>query len=280
MINRKISALAVMILAWSVAQAQVPQLVLDPFPDATPAFKDGERLVYTVSYRASMWPNTDMGDVVLTVSNDVAGGVKALRIDARATVKGMFRWFYKLDDRYHSWLRKSDMRPVRAEADLTEGDYRFTSTYVYDWNNKVAENSFRNHKYSEGTDIAIALAGDAMDAISLFYNLRLHDIASYRPGQSKSLALLLKDRVQFVRYKYYGKEVKDVPGLGKVNTLKFSCQLVNDGADSFEDGSEFFIWISDDRNKVPVLLESPLRVGSIRARLVEYSGLMYESGAF
>ena len=68
-------------------------------------------------------------------------------------------------------------------------------------------------------------------------------------------------------------------GLGRVNTLKFSCQLVNDVADSFEEGSEFFVWISDDGNKVPVFLESPLRVGSVRARLVEYGGLMYDSGA-
>lgn len=276
---KKILALAAAMSVWCLASAQVPQLILDPFPDMAPAFGAGERLVYTVSYRAAMWPNTDMGDVVLTVADDIVGGVKTLRIDARATVKGMFRWFYKLDDRYHSWLRKSDMRPVRAEADLTEGDYRFTSAYVYDWNKKTSQNSYRNHNFPDTSNVAIALAGDAMDAISLFYNLRLHDIASYEPGQTKSLALLLKDRVQFVKYKYYGKEVTNVPGLGKVNTLKFSCQLVNDGADSFEDGSEFFVWISDDCNKVPVLLESPLRVGSIRARLVEYSGLQYEGGA-
>lgn len=54
---------------------------------------------------------------------------------------------------------------------------------------------------------------------------------------------------------------------------------MNDVADSFEEGSEFFVWISDDGNKVPVFLESPLRVGSVRARLVEYGGLMYDSGA-
>lgn len=278
-IRRIIAALAAMCL-WGAASAQSPGIVLDPFPEAASSFGDGERLVYTVSYRAAMWPNTDMGDVVLTVSDDVKGGVETLRIDARATVKGMFRWFYKLDDRYRSWLRKSDMRPVRAEADLTEGDYRFSSVYLYDWNKKVSDNSFRNHRHTDTTRIAIQLAGDAMDAISLFYNLRLNDIGAYTPGQSRSLALLLKDKVQFVRYTYYGREAINVPRLGRVNTLKFSCQLVNDGADSFEDGSEFFVWISDDANKVPVLLESPLRVGSIRARLVDYSGLMYETGAF
>ena len=86
--------------------------------------------------------------------------------------------------------------------------------------------------------------------------------------------------MRFIRYTYYGREVREIKGLGKVATLKFSCQLVNDGAESFEEGSEFFVWISDDDNKVPVFLESPLRVGSVRARLVEYDGLMYDSEAF
>ena len=93
---------AAVVFCWMTGRAQDDR--------TTPAFGGGERLVYTVSYRAAMWPNTDMGTVVLTVDEDEADGVPALRISARATVKGMFSWFYKLDDRYHSWLRSSDMR--------------------------------------------------------------------------------------------------------------------------------------------------------------------------
>ena len=267
----KIAMFAAVVFCWMTARAQDDR--------TTPAFGGGERLVYTVSYRAAMWPNTDMGTVVLTVDEDEADGVPALRISARATVKGMFSWFYKLDDRYHSWLRSSDMRPVKAEAELLEGDYRFSSAFVYDWDEGVSYNAFRDHRNPEATEVAVELAGEAMDGISLFYTLRMHDIAAYEPGQSKTLALLLKDTVRFIKYTYHGREVREVRGLGRVNTLKFSCQLVNDVADSFEEGSEFFVWISDDGNKVPVFLESPLRVGSVRARLVEYGGLMYDSGA-
>lgn len=267
---RRFAMLAAVLFAGTAGRAQT---------DGTlPAFGAGERLVYTVSYRAAMWPNTDMGDVVLTVEDDLLDGVPALKISARATVKGMFRWFYKLDDRYHSWLRTSDMLPVRAEADLLEGDYRFSSSFVYDWDEGVSFNTYRDHRYPEATETDVELAGDAMDAISLFYTLRMHDIASYTPGQTMTLALLLKDDVRFIKYRYYGREVREIKGLGKVKTLKFSCQLVNDGADSFEEGSEFFVWISDDANKVPVFLESPLRVGSIRARLVEYGGLQHVPG--
>lgn len=268
--KRKIVAVVLLSLVLGVAHAQSSDNII-------PAFKAGEKLTYVVSYKAKMWPNTDMGDVAMTVSNDSVGGAAVLRIEANATVKGMFKWFYRLDDRYKSWLRKSDMRPVKATADLQENEYHFTSVYNYDWAKMISKNRYRNHKYPNTTDTTVSLKGNAMDAISLFYNLRLHNIASYSPGETKTLAVLLKDKVKSIKYKYYGKEVKSIPGLGDVKTLKFSCQLVNDDAATFEEGSEFYVWITDDKNKVPVLLESPIKVGSIRARLVEFSGLMYPS---
>lgn len=246
-----------------------------------PPFGAGERLLYTVSYRAAMWPNTDMGDVVLAVTADEAGGEQALRIDARATVKGVFSWFYELDDRYSSWLRTTDLRPVLARAELLEGDYRFSSEFRYDWAQDVARNSYRNHARRRiPVDTTVTLEGAAMDGVSLFYNLRSQDLDAYREGEVRTLALLLKDKVQYVQYTYYGRDTVKVKGLGKVRALKFSCQLINDDADSFEDGSEFFVWISDDHNKIPVLLESPLRVGSVRARLVSYDGLKCRHRAF
>jgi len=43
----------------------------------------------------------------------------------------------------------------------------------------------------------------------------------------------------------------------------------------FTDGSEFFIWLSDDENKIPLHLESPIRVGSVNAYITGYKGLKY-----
>ena len=37
------------------------------------------------------------------------------------------------------------------------------------------------------------------------------------------------------------------------------------------------IWVSDDKNKVPLLIESPISVGSIKAVLKSYSGLRHSS---
>ena len=51
--------------------------------------------------------------------------------------------------------------------------------------------------------------------------------------------------------------------MGKFKTLKFECQLGTTEGFSFTDGTVFTLWISDDENKIPLYIESPVRVGSI-----------------
>ena len=41
----------------------------------------------------------------------------------------------------------------------------------------------------------------------------------------------------------------------------------------FTGKDDMFIWVTDDENKVPLLFESPIIVGRVQGRLVEYSNL-------
>ena len=69
--------------------------------------------------------------------------------------------------------------------------------------------------------------------------------------------------------------MKKIRNVGKFHTLKFACQIGTSESFSFTDGSEFFIWLSDDENKIPLHLESPIRVGSVNAYITGYKGLRY-----
>ena len=74
--------------------------------------------------------------------------------------------------------------------------------------------------------------------------------------------------------KYLGpEENKKVKGVGRFNTQKFSPQLI--AGDVFKEGDEMKIYVSDDENKIPVLIESPVSVGSVKAVLKSYKGLKY-----
>ena len=239
------------------------------------AYGSGEELKYIVSYRAKLWPNTEMGIVTMETSSETVNSIPTLRIRANATMMGMFRWFYKLDDTYNTWISRQTLLSILSSADIREGDYRFSSYFNYDWDDMMVQSRYRNHRFPEDTHKKMALVEGCMDGVALFYTLRSSDMGTFALGEERVLNLLLEDTVRQIRYKYFGPEQKKIPGLGELNTLKFSCQLVTSSGSGFEDGSEFFLWVSNDRNKVPVYVESPIRVGSIRARLESYKNLKY-----
>ena len=120
--------------------------------------------------------------------------------------------------------------------------------------------------------IAISLIADA---VSLYFNLRSIDAAKIEQGETYNLEMVIEDTVKVLKYRLIGREVCRVPQMGKFRTIKLACTLGTSEGFSFTDGSEFFIWITDDRNKFPVLLESPIIVGSIRAYISDFKGLKY-----
>ncbi|MDE6710833.1 MAG: DUF3108 domain-containing protein, partial [Alistipes sp.] len=89
------------------------------------------------------------------------------------------------------------------------------------------------------------------------------------------LQMILQDTIRSIRYRFLGREVKKIRNIGKFRTLKFDCQLGTSEGYSFTDGTVFFIWISDDDNKIPLYIESPVRVGSINGYISGYKGLKY-----
>ena len=105
--------------------------------------------------------------------------------------------------------------------------------------------------------------------------LRAADVASFREGEPATLQMVLEDTIRHLRYRYLGRETKKIRNMGKFRTLKFDCQLGSSQGYSFTDGSVFTIWISDDENKIPLYIESPVKIGSINAYISGYKGLKY-----
>ena len=84
----------------------------------------------------------------------------------------------------------------------------------------------------------------------------------------------------FIYYFHEGREVKKIKNLGRFNTLKFRCKIATSDGYAFQDGTEFEVWISDDRNKIPLYIKSPIKVGSVQAYLSSYEGLRYPLDSF
>lgn len=239
------------------------------------AFGDGERLEYAVSYKVS-FVMTDVAEVIIATSSKDYKGQQAFQVDALGKTYPFYRWFFDLNDQYVSILDSATLRPLELQTEIREGKYRYSSNFVYDWNQYVVNNTFRNHKNENSNRKQLKLVDGSYDALALFFNLRGSDLSELeKAGGAGTMNLVLEDTIRVIRYKLLGRENKNVRGTGKFRTLKFRCQMATSTGESFEDGNEFTLWITDDRNRIPVYVESPIRVGSIRARLLKYENLKY-----
>ena len=126
----------------------------------------------------------------------------------------------------------------------------------------------------------MAITEQSMDAISLYFNMRTVAEEQIKEGFARDLELVLEDTVRYLKFRYEGREEKRIKNLGRFNTLKFRCKIATSDGYAFQDGTEFEVWISDDRNKIPLYIKSPIKVGSVQAYLTSYEGLRYPLDSF
>ena len=239
----------------------------------------GETLNYRMSYKAMLFPNTEVAKVTMQTTETTLDGKPSYKVYGFGQTAKAFSWILPVKDAYTVWVDPATLKTTRFESDIHEGDYTFRSTYVFDWENHNVHTRWSSRNRPEKSK-TMKISDNSMDAISLYFNLRTVPDSVIKEGFSRELEMVLEDTVRFLSFRYDGHEVRKVKGLGKCNTIKFRCKIATSSNFSFTDGSEFMVWISDDRNKIPLYIESPIKVGSVCAYLSSYEGLRYPLDCF
>ena len=104
----------------------------------------------------------------------------------------------------------------------------------------------------------------AADAFKNFKNLQVNE---------KVYLNFFLDNELFPSYfKYLGKEIIQTK-FGKFKAIKIAPLLVK--GSMFEGGEHMTIWVTDDENHIPIRIETPIIVGSIKVDMKSYEGLRY-----
>lgn len=243
-------------------------------PLSAQLYHPGEVLQYRVSYKAKMFPNTEVGAVEVKTTETELEGKKCYLVEGIGRTLPTYRWFYNMEDIYRIWVDPADMRTRRFASDIREGDYTFESRFVYVWADSVVHTRWRSRQ-NPFAEKHMKLTCESMDPVSLFFNLRSARAEDFVEGAPATLQMVLQDTIRHLKYSFLGRENKKIRNMGKFKTLKFDCQLGTTEGYSFTDGTVFTIWISDDENKIPLYIESPVRVGSINAYISGYKNLKY-----
>ena len=84
--------------------------------------------------------------------------------------------------------------------------------------------------------------------------------------------MFLDNEVFNMYIRYLGKETVKTK-YGKFRAIKFKPLLIK--GTIFEGGEKMTVWVSDDNNHVPLRIESPITVGSVKIDMMGNKNLRY-----
>jgi len=246
--------------------------VIEPCFMENKTFQGGEEITYKLYYNLGiMWLSA--GEVTFKV-NDM-GSQYHVAVAGR-TYKS-YEWFFKVRDYYDTYIDKNSLLPKTAIRNVREGKYRLYDEITFDQENKKAS-SLRGKTKDVATKKNYNLGECMHDMLSVIYYSRNIDFESYKEGEEFPVKIFMDKEVWPLNVKYKGKQSrKKVKGKGRFNTIKFSPQVVSGRV--FKEGEEMMVYVSDDKNRIPLLIESPVSVGSVKAVLKNYKGLKYDMTA-
>ena len=227
------------------------------------AFLPGEELTYRFYYDAWLANVTaGYGTVTVNKKTENTAGVPTYHIVGEGKSKGMFNLFYKVHDRFESWIDTASLWPLKFKRYTREGGYKKDDVVMFDHNNGLAQSSTKKKRIEPGT----------FDIISAFYYARNLDASKLKPGDLFFIPFFLDDSVYHSAIKFIGHDtIKIEPG--RFSCLKFKPMMATGGV--FADPYPMVLYVSDDRNHIPLLAESAIVVGKVKMELKSYKGLRH-----
>jgi hypothetical protein len=234
-----------------------------PKPFCNGAFSFGEKITYKVRY--SLYVNISVGEVNFEVmgSAEDIGGNQCYHIVGTGKTYRFYDAFFKINDKYESFVETADLLPLVSFRDVNEGGYKFNEAAVF--NNK--KNTVKTKKSLK------KVPPSSMDVLTCIYYSRTFDYDKAVPDQIFYLNAFIDDSVYRVGVKYEGK-VTIKTEAGKFRCLKLIPILITDRIFKSKEG--MVLYVTDDANHIPVRVESGISVGAIRADLAHYEGLKNE----
>ena len=177
----------------------------------------------------------------------------------------MIKLFFKVDDTYESYFDKEITKPYFFKRKIDEGGYKKNRNITFNYKTKKA--LVQDFIKKKNTSIPFS---EVQDMLSSFYYLRNQKIDTLKIGEEISIDMFLDSQIYPFKLRFLGKETLKTK-VGKVKTLKFR-PLVQTGR-IFKAQESVTIWITADKNKIPIKMKANLSVGSLRADLEAYKGL-------
>lgn len=229
------------------------------------SFGSGE----TMRYRAFLGFIT-AGKGTMQIQNrlETINNRKCFKINVYGETTGLADVIYKVRDYWGTYIDTTSIIPHKFERDIREGKYRKLETINFDHiNDSASVKTFKYETRELEKDERVAIPKNVQDLVSGYYYLRTVDFSKLNVGDTIVVDALFEDDLYDFKSIYRGKEEIDTK-IGDFEALVISPIMPDNSLFDGEDAIR--MWISNDKNKIPLKVSAKMWMGSVGLEITEY----------
>lgn len=221
-------------------------------------YSAGEKLNYNIRYGFIVG-----GKASLEIKNTKLNGQDVLHVRALGRSAGILNAIYGIRDIYESFIDPETDLPIKAIRNIKEGRYRRYNVAFF---NRDSNTVFSTRKKN-----TVKVKPNVQDILSSFFYARKHLFTDNLKLQDTLVIETFFSEEPFtLRIVYKGKETIRTK-FGKVRCFKF-LPIVERGR-VFREDDDLSIWITADKNRIPIKIRFDIVIGSLVCELDSFGGL-------
>ena len=226
-------------------------------------FREGENVNYNVYYHLA-WIWVDAAIVEFTVEKINYQNNHVFSFKSIGYSKPSYDWVYTVRDTFSSFALFKDISPLRYKRKTQEGSKLVNNLYLFSQSEGKVY-SFINELDNATVADTIPFKSPLYDVLSASYFFRSVDFANTNIADTISINTIMDNELVQINVVYLGEELLIHKNKKKYPTYKFKTKAV--GGSVFDQDSEIIVWLSKDKNKIPLKIQSQILVGSVIAYL-------------
>jgi hypothetical protein len=216
-------------------------------------YKVGEHLTFDISFEG-----IKVGSAETKIKRQIQiDAISTFHIVGKGKTASFFDLFFKVRDVYETYFDTSKVRPVKFIRDIQEGGYKKKQLYTFKHSDSLV--------FLEDTSYVISPT--TQDMLSALFFARTFYKNSLMQDKSFFVPIFMDEENYCLEILYlYNEKVQT--NFGKVNCMVFKPKMQEGRV--FQDGEQMKIWISDDKNRLLVKVETQIWAGTIKALLAKH----------
>jgi len=179
---------------------------------------------------------------------------------------------YSVRDTFDTYCSFSNLNPIYSRRVLNHAKVNSVHQYWFDKSSGKIKTQIEQEKKPVYNAI-IPNQNNTFDILATAYKFRMFDFNNLFVGQKVPYRMLIDRQIADLFFRYLGIE-KVKTRNGKVYRChKVSVYLLQ--GDFFREGEYMKIWFTDDKNHLPVQVETEILMGSVKALLIETKSMKY-----